>query len=244
MLEELKISAMIVFCIFVGMFLGGTSVRILSLFIKKNAIYLQILCGGLLMGLFAFELLPEAFNHFQMIGIFTGISLGILLMLSMEVFLHKHSQIHNVSQDTLFLLMIALIVHSIPTGIIFGISIQGGKLINEGLLAAFILHHVPEGMIIMSLIPKFKKNNSLFAIMCCILSCVIGLNILIGINMSFQSIKWNTIMMGMTIGTLGYVTIYELLWKKSKNLPKGKVALVVLLGMAGIHYFLRFLPSH
>jgi zinc transporter, ZIP family len=70
---------------------------------------------------------------------------------------------------------------------------------------------------------------------------MIGLNIFMGLNMRWDSIKWNTVMMGMTIGTMGYVTFYELLWKKSKSLPKGKVAFVVLLGMIGIHYFLRLI---
>ncbi|MEH7013250.1 hypothetical protein V7087_20975 [Neobacillus niacini] len=123
-------------------------------------------------------------------------------------------------------------------------SLQQGQLINYGLLAAFILHHIPEGMILMSLIPITKMKYRLFTIFCSTLSIVIGMNIFMGMNMRWDSIKWNTVMMGMTIGTLGYVTFYELLWKKSKNLPKGKVALIVLLGMIVIHYFVRFFPSH
>ncbi|MBV7504207.1 ZIP family metal transporter [Bacillus sp. sid0103] len=165
-------------------------------------------------------------------------------MITMEVFLHKKSQLHQGDQETLYLLFIALIIHSIPTGVTFGISLQQGQLINYGLLAAFILHHIPEGMILMSLIPITKMKNKLFTIFCSILSIAIGMNIFMGLNMRLDSIKWNTVMMGMTIGTMGYVTLYELLWKKSKNLPKGKVALIVLLGMSGIHYFLRLFPSH
>ncbi len=244
MIEAIKISGLTTLLIFGAMFLGGNSIRLMFLLLNKNSMYLQILCGGMLTGLFAFELLPEVFSHFQTIGIFTGISLGIFLMITMEVFLHNHSHLHQGNQETLYLLLVALIFHSIPTGFTFGISLQQGQLMDYGLLTAFILHHFPEGMIIMASIPPKREKNSLFTIFCFALSTVIGMNILIGLNMRVDSIKWNTVMMGMTIGTMGYVTFYELLWKKSKNLPKGKVALIVVLGMVGIHYFLRFLPSH
>ncbi|SFA80667.1 MULTISPECIES: hypothetical protein [unclassified Bacillus (in: firmicutes)] len=245
MVEELEFSAAIVFLVFVGMVIGGTSIRIMGVFIsRENTVYLQILCGGLLMGLFTFEILPKAFIHYQSVGIFTGISIGVFIMLSMEWVLHKSSHFHTLSQDALYLLMVALIIHSFPTGIMFGMSLQKGALINGGLLLAFIIHHVPEGMIIMSLVPMTKRKNRLFILLCSTLSIVIGLNIYMGLHISFDSMKWNTIMMGTTIGTLGYVTIYEMLWKKSKNLSKGKVALIVLTGMMGIHYFLKLLPTH
>ncbi|MEY2193896.1 ZIP family metal transporter [Neobacillus sp. BF23-41] len=241
MIEEIRLSSLVTLLIFGAMFLGGSSVRLMIHFLNKNSLYLQVLCGGMLTGMFAFDLLPEVFSHFQTIGILTGISIGIFIMITMEVFLHNKSYLHQGDQETLYLLFIALIIHSIPTGVTFGISIQQGQLINFGLLAAFILHHIPEGMILMSLIPITKMKNRLFTIFCSTLSIVIGLNILMGLNMRWDSLKWNTVMMGMTIGTMGYVTFYELLWKKSKNLPKGKVAFVVLLGMIGIHYFLRLI---
>jgi zinc transporter, ZIP family len=241
MIEEIRLSSLVTLLIFGAMFLGGSSLRLMIHFLNKNSFYLQILCGGMLTGMFAFDLLPEVFSHFQTIGILTGISIGIFIMITMEVFLHNKSYLHQGDQETLYLLFIALIIHSIPTGVTFGISLQQGQLINFGLLAAFILHHIPEGMILMSLIPITKMKNRLFTIFCSTLSIVIGLNIFMGLNMRWDSIKWNTVIMGMTIGTMGYVSFYELLWKKSKNLPKGKVAFVVLLGMIGIHYFLRII---
>lgn len=243
-MEEIRLSGLVTLLIFMGMIIGGCSIQIMFSFLNNNIMFLQILCGGLLTGLFTFELLPEIFSHFQTIGIFTGISIGIFIMFTMELFLHNWNQLHLNNQDTLFLLIVALIIHSIPTGVTFGMSLQQGQLINNGLLAAFILHHIPEGMIVMTLIPITKRKNILFIIFCSTLSLVIGVNIFMGLNMKMDSVKWNTVMMGMTLGTMGYVTFYELLWKKSKNLPKGKVVLIVILGMVGIHYFLRFIPAH
>ena len=242
MIEELKLSGLLILLILGAMFLGGYLIRLMFLFLNKNSLYLQILCGGLLAGMFAFELLPDAFSHFQSIGIFTGISIGVFIMITMEFFLHNKSQLHHGNHDTLYLLLIALIIHSIPTGVSFGLSLQ--NLNNLGLFATFVFHHIPEGMIIMSSIPSIKRKNSLFAFYCIILSIVIVTNIFIGKNIRMDSIKWNTVMMGMTLGTMGYVTFYELLWKKSKHLPKRKVALIVILEMIGIPYFLRFLPFH
>jgi zinc transporter, ZIP family len=244
MVEEIKLSSFVALLIFGGLFLGGSSIQFMFLLFKRNTMYLQILCGGLLLGLFALELLPEIFSQYQIIGIFTGSAIGILIMFLLEVFLHHNSNHHSSHQNTMYLLLIALIIHNIPTGISFGMSLKSGELINYGLLMAFILHNVPEGMIIMASIPLIKEKNKLFSIFCFTLSIVIGLNIFMGLNMRIDSIKWNTIMMGVTIGTMGYVTLYELIWKKSKNLPKGKVALIVVVGMIIMHYFLRLLHTH
>ncbi|MGG1677809.1 ZIP family metal transporter [Neobacillus sp. NRS-1170] len=243
MIEEIKLSSFVTLLIFSGMFLGGSSIQFMSLLLKRNSLYLQIFCGGLLVGLFAFELLPDVFRDFQMIGIFTGISIGIFIMFMMEIFLHRNT-FQTRHTDTIFLLLVALLIHSIPTGISFGMSLQPGQIMNYGLLIAFILHNVPEGMVIMASMPLIKKKNKLFVTFCSMLSIVIGLNILMGMNMRVDSIKWSTIIMGMTIGTIGYVTFYELLWKKSKYLPKAKVALAVVLGIVSIHFFLQLLPTH
>ncbi|WP_251555080.1 ZIP family metal transporter [Neobacillus muris] len=244
MIEDIKISFLITLLIFGAMFLGGLTIRLMFLFLNKNTVYLQILCGGLLTGLFVFELLPDTFSHFQTIGIFTGISAGIFIMITTEVLLHNNSSIHRGNHETVYLLLVALIIHSIPTGVTFGMSLQLGQLMNYGLLTAFILHHIPEGMIIMGSFPNIQGKNSLFIFNCFILSIMIGINIFLGQNIRIDSLKWNTVLMGMTLGTMSYVTFYELLWKKSRNLPKGKVALIVLIGMIGMHYFIRFLPSH
>ena len=89
MIEEIKLSSLVTLLILGAMFLGGSSIRLMILFLNKNSLYLQILCGGLLTGMFAFELLPEVFSHFQTIGILTGISIGIFTMITMEIFLHN-----------------------------------------------------------------------------------------------------------------------------------------------------------
>jgi zinc transporter ZupT len=241
-IEDLKIDCIITLLVFGALFVGGNLIQIIFHF-NKNSFNFQILCGGLLTGIFAFDILPDAFSHFNAVGVLTGILVGIFIMIAMEVLLHKKSHPYNKNNETVYLLFVALLIHSIPTGITFGMSLQQGHLINYGLLLAFIFHHIPEGIIIMSTIPHSKRNRE-FMIFCFMLSIVIGMNVFLGLNMRIDSVVWSTIMMGMTIGTMGYVTFYELLWKKSKNLPKGKVALLVLLGMMGVHYFLQFLPTH
>ncbi|MBI0581349.1 ZIP family metal transporter [Neobacillus cucumis] len=244
MFEEIKVSSYVALLIFAALYLGGSSIQFMFLFFKRNTLSLQILCGGFLLGLFTFDLLPEAFSRFNIIGILTGISIGIFIMILMEVFLHKNRFLHKYHEDTMYLLFLALLIHSIPTGMTFGMSLQAGQAINYGLLLAFILHNVPEGMMIMASIPLIKGKNKLFTFFCTAFSIVIGINILIGLNMRVDSTKWNTVIMGITIGTMGYVAFYEFLWKKSKYLSKGRVALYVILGMVGMHLFLRFIPSH
>jgi zinc transporter, ZIP family len=244
MIEEVRLSILVTLLIFGGMYAGGRAIRFVFLLVNKNTLYLPIFCGGLLTGLFVFDLIPDAFNHFSNIGVLTGISLGILIMTSVDYYLHNYSRLRHRHQDSFYLLMIALIIHSLPTGISFGMNLHTHHILNYGLFAAFILHHIPEGMIIMTSIPSIKEKNRLFTSFCLLLSIFIGCTIFIGLNVKIDSVKWETVMMGMTLGTLGYVTFYEMLWKKSKSLSKGKVAFVVLMGIVGIHYLLLFLPSH
>ncbi|MEH7013251.1 hypothetical protein V7087_20980 [Neobacillus niacini] len=89
--------------IFGAMLLGGSSIRLMVHFLNKSSLYIQILCEGLLTGMFAFELLPEVFMHFQTIGILTGISIGIFIMITKEVFLHIKSPLHQGVLETLYL---------------------------------------------------------------------------------------------------------------------------------------------
>jgi zinc transporter, ZIP family len=238
MIGEIKLSSLVALLIFVGMFTGGSLIRFVFLLLNKNTLYLPIFCGGLLTGLFVLDLLPDAFHHFSRIGVLTGIALGILIMISVEFYLHNYFKLRHKHQESYYLLILALIIHSLPTGISFGMNLYSHHILNYGLFAAFILHHVPEGMIIMTSIPTIRERNRLFTSFCLLLSIFIGLTIYIGLNVKLNSLKWETVMMGMTLGTLGYVTFYEMLWKKSKTLPKGKVALVVILGIIGIHFFL------
>src|SRR3954452_1099010 len=103
MVEEIKLSSFVALLIFGGLFLGGSSIQFMFLLFKRNTMYLQILCGGLLLGLFALELLPEIFSQYQIIGIFTGSAIGILIMFLLEVFLHHNSNHHSSHQNTMYL---------------------------------------------------------------------------------------------------------------------------------------------
>jgi len=243
-IENIKLDGIITLLTFGAMFLGGNLIQLLIHYTNNNSHYIQILCGGLLTGIFAFDIIPDAFSHFKTLGVLMGIAIGIFIMVSIDIFLHKKSAFYMGDQGSIYLLLFALLFHSIPTGVTFGMSLQQGHLINFGLLFAFIFHHIPEGIIISTSIPDSKGKNNLFTAFCLILSIVIGVNIFWGLNLRVDSVKWNPVMMGITIGTMGYVTFYELLWKKSKKLPKGKVAIIVILGMIGVHYFLQYLPSH
>lgn len=235
-------SLIIIAIMFIGMFTGGSLLRLMGFFLKAKGDYLQIFCGGLLAGLLAFDLLPEAIHHYHLIGIFSGISMGLLIMMGIEFFFHQSHLPHVQNEETVVLLLVAFFIHSIPTGVSLGISLQTGTLSNS-LLMAILIHHIPEGLILMTAVLNKKRAFAVFILLISLVAILMGVNAYMGLTMQIESPKWNTIFLGMALGTLGYVTFYELIWKQSKLLSKGKLLFFVLLGLLVMNIFLKLISS-
>jgi zinc transporter, ZIP family len=136
------------------------------------------------------------------------------------------------------LLFLALLFHSIPSGIALGIDFQGEHFQDSVLLGAILIHHIPEGMVMMVSVIYSKMKVSTFWIFCLVLSLAVGINTFLGIKLDIQSIKLRTIFMGIAVGTLGYVTIFELLWKGLKSHLTLKMFMAALLGIVFLRFYL------
>lgn len=222
--------------IFLGTVSGGVAVTLISKVLHKDTIYLHVFCGGILAGILGFDLIPEFMSHYRPVGILAGISLGIFFMLLMDRFLHISSRTDIEHPETMMLLFLALLFHSIPAGIALGIEFNGEHFQNPVFLGAILIHHIPEGMVMMASVIYSKMKVSTFWIFCLVLSIAVGINTFLGITLDFQSIKLRTMFMGIAVGTLGYVTFYELLWKGLKSHLTLKMFMAALLGIL----FLRF----
>lgn len=204
----------------------------------KDTLYLNVFCGGILSGIVGFDLVPELMSHYQPVGIMAGISLGIFFMLLMDRFLHNSSHTKIEHPETMMLLFLALLFHSIPSGIALGIDFQGGHFQESSLLGAIVLHHIPEGMVMMVSVMYSSMKFRYFWIFCFVLSLAVGINTFLGITLDFQSIKLRTMFMGIAVGTLGYVTIYELLWKGLKKHLSMKMIFAAILGSVFISMYI------
>jgi zinc transporter, ZIP family len=140
------------------------------------------------------------------------------------------------------LLFIALFIHSIPTGVVLGVNLKEQGLNQSLLFAAILLHHIPEGVMMMAVILSSKINIKIFLFFCLILSLAVGINTFWGLELKNQSIKFHTLLTGIAIGTLSYVTFYEILWKHSLALPRIRVVITIMLGVILIKMFMVFIP--
>lgn len=230
----MTISLWITGLIFLGSILGGGLVRILHPIIKEKYFYLNIFCGGLLAGLLSFDLIPETMNQYQSIGLIAGASAGILLMFATDHFLHgfKHSAIKR--PEVFIMLFIALLIHSIPAGMALGLNFDETK---DSLLRAVLVHHIPEGIVLMASVLYLKVKISFFWLVCVLISLTVGINVYLGLTLNVQSFKVSTMFMGAAIGTLSYVTFYEILWKGYKRHPSWQMLGTLLLGTLVIKLF-------
>lgn len=203
--------------------------------LNKNYLYINVFCGGLLAGLLGFDLIPETLEKYDSLGVFTGISIGILLIILIDTMFHKQNIAKLQSRVYIFLIL-ALFLHSIPTGIALGFDLNEGG--NSALLNAILIHHIPEGIILMTTVTAIEKTVITFLGLAFILSLSVGLNVLIGVSSEIESLKIHTVFTGTAIGTIGYVTLYEIIWKSIKVLPKGKVVLFVCLGIISVLFII------
>lgn len=77
MAEAFEISFYIMVFIFLGTLAGGAAVTVFCKGLKKNVLYLNVFCGGILAGILGFDLVPELISNYQPVGIMAGISIGI-----------------------------------------------------------------------------------------------------------------------------------------------------------------------
>lgn len=244
MLNDVKLSLLMMSLVFLGTALGGLTAKYVSTVIRGNYRYLQLLCGGILAGLLGLDIIPESIYTYNPIGLIIGMSAGIILMLFLDSTLHHINYHRNEKLGIYFLLFIALSIHCIPTGIALGMSFQQAPTQNDSLLLAIILHHLPEGMVLMIAVLISKASTKIFWLLCLCLSLVIMTSCFIGISIQSVSLKTYSLFLGTAIGTLSYVTFYEILWKELKNQFTIKLLAFALLGFLLFYLVEIFALNH
>ncbi|OHR73648.1 hypothetical protein HMPREF3291_18500 [Bacillus sp. HMSC76G11] len=221
-----------------GSMIGGMILKVTSGLLRKNAVYLNLFCGGLLGGLLIFDLIPETLGNYNAIGISAGFFLGILIMIIADYFLHRHNfPAHSkIGNETFFFISLALIIHSIPTGIALGLSFDNGN--SSSLLLAVLIHQVPEGAALMAAALSSQLSFNIFLFISLLLAGIFAANTFLGLTFQIKSIKIDTLVLGTAVGTLAYVSFYEILFKQLKKFSLHTI-FVTFLGFFAIKlYFL------
>jgi ZIP family zinc transporter len=215
---------------------------LITLFVKNEKKLLIFSVGfsfTVILGLTFLHMIPEALELIQskvllLIFVFVGIGLLKLLDFFVPDHGHEHSKKSNHMEHIGIISGIALIIHNMLEGTaIYTTSLNNTTL---GLMMALgvCFHNIPLGIQVSSLI-KDKKNK---LIMICLLvaSCLSGVVYIEILNIVLTDMV-SGLLMGVTIGMLIYISLFELYCEvvehiKSKILHYGLVfgILIIVVG--------------
>ncbi|MGG3523955.1 ZIP family metal transporter [Bacillus pseudomycoides] len=219
-MERLWIPMIVTFFSFGGLLLGGAVGLATRQLIEEKMHRLYALCGGILLGLLSLEIIPETFSSYEIMGPMLGIAIGLLIMSLLDNYCH-HPIIHKKDQQawqTFLFLSFAIFIHNMPSGFALGAAFTNHNETAIPFLFAIVIHHIPEGLalIIPFLFTQHKYLSFLLTIL--LLSIILGTGTIFGVMMNGKAIHLQGMIMGSAIGSLGYVTIHEMLWKAKKHL--------------------------
>lgn len=240
MIVNLFIALFISFLAFLGMYVGGITTSYFKRNLPGNIHRLYIFCGGLLAGLLVFEIIPESIEQYDQMGLIIGGFLGLFTMMSIETIFHskinhkgkRKNYIHGI-----IFLFIAIAIHNIPTGFAIGSNIVDQSITGSPLLLALFLHQIPEGITLMVSSLLAGSNSLSFTLISALLAIVLGISVIGGMSISNLSHQFNTIIMGSAVGTLGYVTVHEILWKTKRTVTAKEYLVLVCLGLTFIRLY-------
>ncbi|MDH8001271.1 ZIP family metal transporter [Bacillus cereus] len=231
---------------FGGLLLGGAIGIITKQFMEEQTYNLYAFCGGVLFGLLCLDLIPDTFSEHSPIGPILGIVLGFLFMMLAHTYFHVHKQKgENQQALQIFLfLSLAICIHNIPTGMALGSALVHNKELGSSLLLAITIHHIPEGLALIIPFLFTKSKTVIFVITVLLLSVVLGMSTILGGFIQSEAIHLRSIIMGSAIGTLGYVAIYEMLWKAKRKMNPISFFIFTLTGLAMVQMYIKYFMGH
>ncbi|MDC3416756.1 ZIP family metal transporter [Aquibacillus salsiterrae] len=245
---ELETMVYISLLAFTGLIFGGLLGAVINKLIRQvNKIY--VYAGSLLLGLILFEIIPESSRSFDWIGVAISVLIGIVLMHQIHLFtdaIKERQPKHKaISYSTIFL-VIAVAIHNLPSGIAISSNSIYSKLSNE-LVFSFIIHQIPEGLaLFLSLVSAGSVLYSTisFTSFSFLLIIFFFLALVLGQQPFFQDSHVRATFIGISIGTLGYVSVLELLLKSYSKLRPVQFFQYVGLGLFTIVMYVEFVQIH
>lgn len=226
-------------------FLTGGFIGKMSLsFFPQRVYQLFALCGGILVGLI-YELIIQTVNEYNetSLGLILGGVIGICLMFFLESLFHnKKMDKGELNLQSSLILTIAIGFHNLPAGMSLGANfLKGNHDLAFSMLGVLFFHILPEGIALV--IPFLLAGRSFikFGGPAFILAFILGLGTFIGLTVDNESLRFNSLLMGIAIGSILYVTFFEIILKAFKKLLFTKFLFNLLLGSTIIVIYLNFI---
>ncbi|MFJ7971551.1 zinc transporter family protein [Psychrobacillus sp. NPDC096389] len=210
--------------LFLSVNLGaGIAWLVAKLFGKSNE-GLALLCGGFLVGLLVLDIIPSAIQTYKSTGISIGILIGFLFLIFVNKFLFSSEQ-HS---SSVYLLIIALFIHTIPLSLTIG-NLLGNSSFVLTISTSTILHHIPEGFALTSIfLAQGQKIIGLFLSFIALSVCFC-LFIWIGHHISL-GIRAQSILLGISIGLIALTSLKEFILHNIRKVSLMESAIFVLTG--------------
>lgn len=204
----------------VGIGLGS----IIGISIKKTdkiLSFLMGLSGGFMMFIVSFHLFPEAFYLGGNYTVIFGVTIGIFIIVALEILLEKLSYFLPLKSGIILGLSIA--IHSIPEGLALGSTLVTMSDFSVVLIMALLLHNIPEG-IAMSIplsVNRVKPWKIIF------ISILVGIPTGIGSFLGAHYGSMSNTIIPISLAIAGSIMLYIVcneLIPTAKTLHKGRVS--------------------
>ncbi|HHV95556.1 MAG TPA: ZIP family metal transporter [Clostridiaceae bacterium] len=213
----------------IGIFLDNISKPFFGFILEFSA--------GLMTSVVCFELIPEALKLSSTSATFSGLFLGIIVILIIEKIIDiSFSSLNNVrsyknknkykkkNTDLLrtgILVAVGIALHNLPEGFAVGSGFQASVSIGTAITAVIIIHDIPEG-IAMALPMKTGGYSKMKALIYTILSGIpMGIGAFLGAVLSGISDFFIGACLGFAAGAMLYI-VYVNLVPESKKIYLGR----------------------
>lgn len=221
--------------LFFSISIGGAVALFVSRLFQHTTKGLSLLCGGFLLGLLVNDILPSSIEIYDPLGIILGVVVGYFLFL----ILHKSFHPTIPLKPSLYLLAIAMFLHTIPLALTVG-SLLGDSNFGITLTTSVILHHLPEGFALtIALLSQGEKLWKLFV-------CFVGFSLFfvafvwIG-HFTDLTDKGQSMLMGISIALIATTSISEFILYNIRTVSIKALLTFVLIGYLLSYLFHRML---
>jgi len=219
---------------FGGLMIGSFAGRMAFTYYQHRLEALYLICGGMLIGVIMFELIPESIRTYPFWALMAGASLSVFMCVFTDHAIH--GMFRDKSYLPVFAFVLAIIFHNIPVGIALGMTL--GEGIGISLLIALFIHHLPEGVALYILMRMNGVKRIFVIIGGSFVTIVLTVAAWFGM-VSSQSILINGVFLGIAIGSLGYVALHEMIGQVVGKVLKRELYLYTCLGILLLSLYLQ-----
>ncbi len=210
--------------LFMSVSAGGIFAWIVSKLFRQTTIGLSLLCGGFLVGLLVLDIIPTAFQMYQTFGILLGAFIGYLLFQLLRQLAHPTTT----KTPSLYLLTIALLLHTIPLSMTIGNAL-GDSTFGITLTTSTILHHLPEGFALTTAL--LSQGKHLWGLLLVFISVSICFSLFIWIGHYVHVTNFaQAILLGISICLLTMTSLFEFIIHHRRALPIPSFLSYILMG--------------